>query len=94
MKISLKFSAMSILMAELQETQMLAIYKMGMGKEMPGSVTKSDLIVIFAFLFMQLDWIDSTQCSTSEPKDIPVVAEENFSQEKIVLLNLILFLFV
>ena len=54
MKINLKFKAMSILMAGLQETQMWAVYQMGMGNEMPLSVTKDDLTCIIAFLFKQL----------------------------------------
>ena len=58
MKINLKLKAMSILMAGLQETQMWAIYKMGMGNEMPSGVTKEDLTCIIAFLFKQLNWID------------------------------------
>ena len=67
--IILKSRAMSILMAELQEAQMWAIYKMGMGKEIPGSVTKGDLIAIIVFLFKQLDWIDSTESSSEEPRN-------------------------
>ena len=58
MQIKLKFKAMSILMAGLQETQMWAVYLMGMGNEMPISVTKEDLTCIIEFLFKQLDWID------------------------------------
>ena len=58
MKINLKFKAMSILMAGLQETQMWAVYQMGMGNEMPLSVSKEDLTCIIAFLFKQLDSID------------------------------------
>ena len=72
MKIKLKFEAMSILMAGLQKTQMWAVYQMGMGNEMPLSVTKEDLTCIIAFLCKQLDWIDEgapgqpSSCTTIE----------------------------
>ena len=58
MKVNLKFKAMSILLAGLPDTQMLAIYHMGMGDEIPASVTKADLTSIIAFLFKELDWIE------------------------------------
>ena len=61
MKIHLKLNAMSILMAELQETQMRAIYLMKFGTYMPSAVTKSDLVKIIAFLLKQLDWIDDVE---------------------------------
>ena len=61
MKIHLKLNAMSILMAELQETQMRAIYLMKFGVYMPSAVTKSDLVEIIAFLLKQLDWIDDVE---------------------------------
>ena len=67
MKINIKFQAMSILMAELQEPQMWAIYQMGIGNEMPGSGTKTDITCIIAFLFKILDWIeDRDQSSNAE----------------------------
>ena len=69
MKTNLKFHAMSILMAELQEAQMWAVYQISLGQEMPNSVTKNDLIVIIKFLFKQLDWIEKEKPS-SEPKKI------------------------
>ena len=58
MKIKLKFEAMSILMAGLQETQMRTVYQVAMGNEKPTSVTTDDLTCIIEFLFKQLDWID------------------------------------
>ena len=67
MKTNLKFHAMSILMAELQEAQMWAIYQISLGQEMPNSVTKNDLIMIIKFLFNQLDWIEKEKPS-SEPE--------------------------
>ena len=69
MKTNLKFNAMSILMAELQEAQMWAIYQISLGQDMPNSVTKNDLTMIIKFLFKQLDWIEKEKPS-SEPKDI------------------------
>ena len=64
MKISLKFNAMSILMAELQETQMWAIYQISSGQDMPDSVTKNDLIKIIELLLKQLGWIEKDEAST------------------------------
>ena len=63
MKISLKFNAMSILMAELQQTQMWAIYQISLGQDMPDSVTKNDLIKIIELLLKQLDWIEKDEAS-------------------------------
>ena len=80
MKIKLKFKALSILMAALQDTQMWVIYQMGSGGDLRDSVTKVDLIKIIAFLFKQLDWIEDTVDSI-EPEsavhlDMEVAAEE------------------
>ena len=58
MKINLKFKAMAMLKAELQETQMWAIYQMTSGEDIPEFVTKTDLVKILAFLFKKLDWIE------------------------------------
>ena len=60
MKIKLKFKALSVLMAGLQDTQMWVIYQMASGGNLSDSVTKADLIKIIAFLFKQLDWIEDT----------------------------------
>ena len=60
MKIKLKFKALSVLMAGLQDTQKWVIYKMASGENLPNSVPKMDLIKIIAFLFKQLDWIEDT----------------------------------
>ena len=59
MKMNLKFKALSVLMSGLQDSQMWVIYQMASGKDMHDSVTKMDLINIIAFLFKQLDWIDT-----------------------------------
>ena len=69
MKINLKLKAMSILMAGMQETQMWTIYQMGMGNEMPLSVTKEDLTFIIAFLFYACDK-DTTLKLTSLEKSL------------------------
>ena len=42
-KMKLNFKAMQILMGELQQSQMWAIYLMGLGKDMTDNVTKVDL---------------------------------------------------
>ena len=74
---------MSILMAGLQETQMWAIYQMGMGNEMPLSVTKEDLTFIIAFLFKQLDWVDGEfPCHTSGGSPILVDSQNSASQSQ------------
>ena len=66
MKISLKFHAMSILMAELQETQMWAIYQLSLGQDVPDSVTKNDLMKIIELLLKQLDWIEKDEASRKQ----------------------------
>ena len=63
MKFSLKFNAMSFLMAKLEETQMWAIYQLSLGQDMPDSVTKNDLIKIIELLLKQLDWIEKDESS-------------------------------
>ena len=73
---------MSLLMAGLQETQMWAVYQMGMGNKMPPSVTKEDLTSIITFLFKQLDWIDDQESSgqlISNP--LPVIVETKIQSQ-------------
>ena len=54
----LKFSAIQILLAELQPIEMGAIYLMGAGsEEIPDTVTKRILMNIITFLCEKLDWI-------------------------------------
>ena len=58
----LKLGAIQILETGLQPTEMGAIYLMVMGiKEMPETVTQTDLTNIIAFLCNQLDWIISNE---------------------------------
>ena len=68
---------MSILMAGLQETQMWAVYQMGMGNDMPSGVTKEDLICIIAFLFKQLDWIDEESPSHTSVESQSLADSQN-----------------
>ena len=72
MKINLKFKAMSILMSSLNETQMWAVYQMGMDNEIPSRVTRADLTSIIVFLFKQLDWIVDGESLTGVEQEIQV----------------------
>ena len=56
-KMKLTFEAMQILMEELQQNEMWAIYLMGLGKEMTEKVTKTDLTNIIRVLCKNLQWI-------------------------------------
>ena len=83
---------MSILMAGLQETQMWAVYQMGMGNEVPSSVTKEDLTCIIAFLFKQLDWIDEespAQPSILTTIESPILVDAQIvkTRRKMILLS-------
>ena len=82
MKIKVKFQAMSILMTELKETQMWAIYKMGTGGEMPVSVTKTDLTCIIAFLLKKLDWVDNGKCSNERNSPATVEQEQDLNKNQ------------
>ena len=58
----LKFSAIQILLAELQPIEMGAIYLMGAGSEdIPDTVTKRILMNIITFLCEKLDWIERSK---------------------------------
>ena len=73
---------MSLLMAGLQETQMWAVYQMGMGNKMPASVTKEDLTSIITFLFKQLDWIDDKESSSQLLSSCkPVIVETKIQSQ-------------
>ena len=82
MKINLKLKAMSILTSCLNETQMWAVYQMGMGNKMPPSVTKEDLTSIITFLFKQLDWIDDQESSSQLISNPPPVEVETKIQSQ------------
>ena len=57
----LKFEAMQILMEELQQNELWAIYLMGLGKEMTEKVTKANLTNIIKVLCKNLKWIEVHQ---------------------------------
>ena len=82
MKIKVKFQAMSILMTELKETQMWAIYQMGTGDEMPLSVTKNDLTCIIAFLLKKLDWVENRECSNERNSSATVEQEQDLNKNQ------------
>ena len=48
-------------MKELNQNEMWAIYLMGLGKEIPDTVTKFDLSKIIHLLCKKLDWIDEDE---------------------------------
>ena len=50
----LKETAIAILLNELHHSQMIAIYLLTSGAEMPESVSKSDLVKIISFLYEDL----------------------------------------
>ena len=54
MKIKLKFNVIKILMKELNQSEMRAIYLMGLGQEIPDKVAKFDLIKIIHLLWKQV----------------------------------------
>ena len=58
----LKVQAIQILMKELQQEEMGAIYFMGVGQEMPDIVTKLNLTKIIQVLCKMLSWIDEESC--------------------------------
>ena len=70
-KLKLGFEAMQILMGELQQTQIQAIYFIGHGQEMPETVTKVDLTSIIRVLCKILGWIEAE----SSPKESPLSIE-------------------
>ena len=58
LRVKLKFDVIKTLMKELNQSEMWAIYLMGLGKELPDKVTKVDLIQIIHLLCKKLDWVD------------------------------------
>ena len=82
MKIKLKFNVIKILMKELNQSEMWAIYLMGLGQEIPDKVTKFDLIKIIHLLCKKLDWIDEEHMEeTNEGTDDKQVTEESKANE-------------
>ena len=86
-KLKLGFEAMQILMGELQQIQIQAIYFIGQGQEMPETVTKVDLTNIIRVLCKILGWIEAENSPKESPLSIerPVVKfndkAENNSEE-------------
>ena len=70
-ELKLGFEAMQILMGELQQFQIQAIYFIGQGQEMPETVTKVDLTNIIRVLCKILGWIEAE----SSPKESPLSIE-------------------
>ena len=56
-------------MEELNQSEMLAIYLMGLGQEIPDKVTKFDLIKIIHLLCKKLDWIDEDEKPMEETNE-------------------------
>ena len=71
----LKFKAIQILMSELQPGEMGAIYLLGLGKEMPVTVTKMNLIKIMGLLFKKLHWVE--EAGQDSNKSANVVCPSN-----------------
>ena len=63
-QIKLKETAIAVLLAELHTSQMVAMYVMASGSEMPESVSKSDLTEIIFVLCRKLDWIKEEKGSS------------------------------
>ena len=74
-ELKLGFEAMQILMGELQQFQIQAIYFIGQGQEMPETVTKVDLTNIIRVLCKILGWIEAERSPKESPLSIerPVV---------------------
>ena len=62
----LNFEALQILMGELQQNQLLAIYLMGFGREITDTVTKVDFTIIIKVLCKKLNWIEEHEDSEIE----------------------------
>ena len=73
-KMKLNSQGMQILMGELRQNEIWAIYLMGLGKEMTDIVTKLDLTRIIIILCKKLNWIevdeDSLDNSFNREEDI------------------------
>ena len=101
MKLNLKYSAIQILLAELQPLEIGAIYLMGSGcKEIPETVSKQILMNIITFLCERLGWIEeekspSTVTSFSEDSDTAIVVNDksynNVSEIRIIIKSLVHF---
>ena len=71
LKVKLKFEVMQLLQAELKPSQMWAFYVLGLGEDLPVSVTKYDLAGIILHLCKKLDWIEESEIHPVEKHNIP-----------------------
>ena len=76
----LNSQGMQILIGELQQNEMCAIYLMGLGKEMTDCITKLDLTRIISILCKKLNWIEVEEDWSLENwfnKDVITAIENN-----------------
>ena len=66
----LKLRAIQVLVAGLEPMEMAAIHLMGLGEDMPDTITKADLTNIIWFLCKQLDWIEVNGDFLSQPNPL------------------------
>ena len=71
LKVKLKFEVMQLLQAELEPSQMWAFYVLGLGKDLPVSVTKYDLAGIILYLCKKLGWIEESEIDPVEKHNTP-----------------------
>ena len=84
LKVKLKFNVINILVKELNQSEMWAIYLMGLGKEMPDTVTKFDLIKIIHLLSKKLEWIDEDEEPIDQGSDRQDGLEVKTNEESVV----------
>ena len=75
----LNSQGMQILIGELQQNEMCAIYLMGLGKEMTDCITKLDLTRIISILCKKLNWIEVEEDSLENwfNKEVITAIENN-----------------
>ena len=69
-------------MKELNQSEMLAIYLMGLGQEIPDKVTKFDLIKIIHLLCKKLDWVDEDEEPMEEGNHRETVDNQKIEESK------------
>ena len=77
--VKLKSQTAHLLLSELQPNQVLAVYMMGTGTDMPENVTKGDLIKIIGLLCQKLNWTQNED----EQDQTPPIIEESTGAEKV-----------
>ena len=73
----LTYEAMQILMEELQQNEMWAIYLMGLGKEMTEKITKTDLTNIIWVLCKNLQWIEVSRDDLVNDRENTTAVNQN-----------------